>query len=66
MSSVTTLPMLLTTREVSELLKVHPGSLNNDRSAGRGLPFVKIGQRVRYRAEDIAAFLAANLVTVQP
>lgn len=61
----TVLPSLLTTREVAELLKIHPGSLNNDRSAGRGLPYIKFGERVRYRADVIAAYLTASTVPVQ-
>lgn len=57
-----TVPALLTTREVAEWLKIHPGSLGNDRASNRGLPFVRIGSRVRYMTEDVASYLAANVV----
>lgn len=58
------LPDLLTEREVAALIGTTPGTLRGDRGKGRGLPYVKIGTRVRYRADDIAAYLDAN--TVRP
>ncbi|MBF6138693.1 helix-turn-helix domain-containing protein [Nocardia farcinica] len=55
---------LLTETQVEELVHIPAGTLRCDRAKGRGLPYVKIGRRVRYRAEDIAAYLEAN--TVRP
>jgi excisionase family DNA binding protein len=53
------LPNLLTTREVAEILRVSPGSLYQARFHGRwrGLKFIKVGRCVRYRAEDVIAYL---------
>jgi hypothetical protein len=33
-------------------------TLQKDRVAGRGIPFVKIGRLVRYRPEDVDAYIA--------
>jgi len=35
-----------------------------ERHRGVGLPYVRVGRRIRYRAKDIAAYLDAN--TVEP
>jgi excisionase family DNA binding protein len=52
---------LLTSAEVAELLGVSIGSLAVWRCTRRyPLAFVKVGRSVRYRAEDIEAFIAAR------
>lgn len=66
--SVTILPRaqeaLLTTRQLSERWGVNQGHLANLRSAGRGVPFVKLLSSVRYRLEDVEAFeLAGRIAT---
>ncbi len=38
-------------------------TLRNKRVRGDGPPFVKIGRNVRYREEDLHAWVAARLVT---
>ena len=48
--------ILLTTRDLAQRWQVHVGSLANDRSAGRGVPYVKIGGAVRYRLRDVESF----------
>ncbi len=58
-------PSLLTPVQLAERWQVHPGSLANERSAGTGLPFVKIGARVRYRLSDIEAYERAALVLTE-
>jgi hypothetical protein len=55
-------PVLLTPDDLASRWQVHPGSLANARSAGVGVPFIKIGARVRYRLADVEAFEAAALV----
>lgn len=55
-----TLPTLLTTSEVAEFLKISTKKLERDRWMEQGLPFVRVGRAVRYRAEDIEAFIASN------
>jgi excisionase family DNA binding protein len=53
------LPKLLTPKETAAILRVSPGTLAVWRCVKRyALPFVKVGRSVRYREEDIAAFLA--------
>jgi excisionase family DNA binding protein len=52
------LPQLLIPKEVSALLRVSEGTLAQWRHHKRyALPFVKIGRAVRYRPEDVAAFM---------
>lgn len=48
--------MFLNERELATRWGVAPGSLANERSAGRGCPFVRIGSRVRYRLSDVEQF----------
>jgi len=55
---------LLTETEVAELYEVTKPCLRRWRHEGRGLPFVKVGRLVRYRQEDVEAFVSANLQTV--
>ena len=50
--------ILLTTRDLAQRWHVNVGSLANDRSARRGVPFVKIGGAVRYRLRDVEVFEA--------
>jgi hypothetical protein len=53
------LEQLLTERELSKLLGRSVASLQKDRVAGRGVPFVKLGPRmVRYHSADVASYIA--------
>ena len=55
---------LLTTEEAAELMLVAPGTLVVWRCTGRyALPFIRVGRLVRYRAEDIAAFIENQRVS---
>ncbi len=48
---------MLTTKELAARWSVSPGSLANDRALGRSaVPYVKIGDRVRYRLRDVERF----------
>lgn len=58
-------PVLLTEAQVSAMTGVPVTSLKTERCRGIGLPYVKFGRRVRYRADDIAAFINANSVVPQ-
>ncbi len=51
------LRQLLTTSEAAIYLKVSPRTLDNWRSLGTGPHFIKVGALVRYRQEDIEAYL---------
>lgn len=48
---------------VAQLLGVSVQKLQRDRWAGRSIPYVKLGRAVRYRVEDVEAYLAANTRT---
>ncbi|TLF58472.1 helix-turn-helix domain-containing protein [Nocardia cyriacigeorgica] len=61
-STTVELPELLTGRQTAEYIGVSEDTLAQDRYLGRGLPYVRVGRRIRYRASDIAAFLEANVV----
>lgn len=53
---------LLTPRDLAERWACSPGWLANERSEGRGAPYVKLGAAVRYRLADIEAHEAASLI----
>lgn len=56
---------LLTTRELSRRYGISVGTVQNWRSQGRGPTYVKLGRSVRYRVEDIEAFVQANRVALR-
>ena len=64
-ATTTVVPELLTEREVERLTKVSAAALKQARHRGTGLPYTRIGRRIRYRADDIAAYIDANSVVPQ-
>ena len=55
---------LLDEKAAAEILQVAPGTLSVWRSTGRyGIPFVKVGRRVRYRRSDLEVWLASRTRT---
>ena len=53
---------LLTTKEAARILGVSKAFLDKDRWAGARIPFIKVGSRaVRYRREDLDAYVSAQL-----
>lgn len=52
-----------TPAQVAELLHTTTSTLAQDRYLRKGLPYVKHGARVLYRAADIDAYLDAHTVT---
>lgn len=54
------LPELLTPKEVAGWLAISEASLAQDRFMKTGIPYIKVGKRVRYRRDDIISFLDAN------
>lgn len=52
---------LLTEVDVARNLKNTPFCLRRWRQEKRGLPWLKIGRLVRYRPEDVEAFINRNL-----
>ena len=56
---------LLNEREASELLSISLATLRRRRTEGRPPRFVKIGSSVRYRMEDVEAFIQSALSPVE-
>jgi excisionase family DNA binding protein len=56
---------LLTLQEAAGYLSMTPNALYMA-TARRQFPFVKMGRRVRFREEDLKAYIAANLVQAEP
>lgn len=56
---------LMTPLEVSALLKVKPRTLEDWRQgrSGPSLPFIRLGNRVRYRADDVRALIDTSVVS---
>ena len=54
------LPPVATPKQVSKVVQTSEASLAQDRYRGTGIPFVKIGGRVRYLRQDVLAYLTAN------
>jgi hypothetical protein len=50
---------LLTETDVSRLTGRAVSTLQKDRCAGGGIPFVRLGRLVRYRESDVAVYLAS-------
>ncbi len=51
----------MTTKELAELLQIAPGTLCNWRVQGYGPRFVKFGQRVLYRKDEVKQFVEESL-----
>jgi len=49
---------LLTDREVSQITGRARSTLQKDRVAGGGIPYVYVGRLVRYRESDVQRFIA--------
>ncbi len=54
---LTVLPKLLTTDEAAEYFQLSHGWFERHRWAGTGPRYLKIGRAVRYRAEDLLAYI---------
>lgn len=54
------LPNVAMSDQVAKVIQTSVDALAQDRYRGRGIPFVKVGGRVRYLRDDVLAYLAAN------
>jgi hypothetical protein len=54
------LPEVATPADVARVFHTTENALSQDRYLGRGLPYVKIGRRVRYLRADVTAYLEAS------
>ena len=59
--STTELPILLSTRQAAELLNLSPRTLEHYRLRGGGPKYAKVGKQVRYRPEDLRAWIEERL-----
>ncbi|MGF2734829.1 helix-turn-helix transcriptional regulator [Marinobacter sp. DUT-1] len=59
-NTVVTLPRLLTQKELAEYLNKSTAWCERARWAGDGPRFIKLGRHVRYRAEDVLAWIEEN------
>ena len=55
------LEVLLTEHEYARITKRSVASARRDRLLGQGCPYVKLGALVRYRPDDIRAYIERNL-----
>jgi hypothetical protein len=54
------LPAIMTAEELAPAIHVTVGSLAQDRYRNRGIPFIRMGRRIRYARADVAPHLARN------
>ncbi|TDO15002.1 hypothetical protein EV580_3142 [Mycobacterium sp. BK086] len=57
-----TLPAIATSNQVARVVQTTADALAQDRYRRRGIPYVKIGGRVRYLRADVLKFLADNRI----
>ena len=55
-------PLVMTEREVAALLQMKVSTLRAWRLRGKGPAFLKLGAAVRYRREDVEAFMDRSRV----
>jgi hypothetical protein len=60
---LTACPPIMTAAQLSPHITLSEGALAQDRYRGEGIPFVKMGRRVRYLRADVARYLMANRST---
>lgn len=54
---------LLNETEAARIIRITPGTLRAWRSrGGPAIPYIRIGRSIRYRLEDLKAFVDANRV----
>lgn len=51
---------VMTAKQLAAELHISVAALAQDRYRGTGIPFVKVGARVRYMREDVEKYLSAN------
>ena len=54
------LPPVMSTQVLAPVLGVTPEALAQDRYRGSGIPYVKLGRRVRYLRADVARYLVTH------
>jgi hypothetical protein len=59
---VDVLPPVATGRQVAAVIGTSEAALSQERYQHKGIPYTKIGRRVRYLRSDVIEFLATNRV----
>ena len=54
------LPSIMTAEELAPAIRSSVGALAQDRYRNRGIPYIRMGRRIRYVRADIARYLAAH------
>jgi hypothetical protein len=57
------LPPLLTPKQLAAFIHSTEAALSQDRYLGKGIPYTRIGARIRYLRADVLAHLAAHRIT---
>lgn len=55
----TDLPEVATAKQLAAFLQQSEASLAQDRYLRQGVPFIRIGRRIRYLKSDVQAYLSA-------
>jgi len=53
---------LLSEKEVEETYKINTRTLQRERSIGTGIPYVKLGKRVRYKKGDVEKYITKHTI----
>jgi len=56
------LPAVITASQMAQFLQTTPAALAQDRYLGRGVPYTRIGRRIRYMRGDVLKYLEANKI----
>ncbi|AXO25809.1 helix-turn-helix domain-containing protein [Mycobacterium avium subsp. hominissuis] len=57
------LPPVATARQLADFLGTTEASLAQDRYLRRGVPYTRVGRRIRYLREDVLKYLQANRIS---
>jgi hypothetical protein len=57
-----TTPKWITEKEVSDMTGRAVQTLRNDRCKCKGIPYSKIGSSIRYKVEDVVAFMEGHRI----
>ena len=61
--ALVSLPRLMSQRDLAEYIGKSTAWCERARWAGEGPKFIKLGRHVRYRAEDVLAWINSNIVS---
>jgi hypothetical protein len=62
MTNVTNEFELLSEKEVENIYKINARTLQRERTVGTGIPYVKLGKRVRYKKGDVEKYIIKNTI----